>query len=245
MWSPTPIANCQRSGRGGGAGEKPAATAAGDAVIRQGDALRLVMAREVGEQTVTEVQVGQNGFATIPGVGNFRCEGLTVAQLHDRLSTNPAAGAADGLAKLVQVTKVEKAKNAPGAGPAEMDAVAAVTGQDVAQRGARRARNDVMLRDGSGGRGSWRTRCRPGIVRRGTSGARHRARAASAPAATPAPAEPSSRFAEARGGAAGMAGRPGPTGFAAGGGRLPLPPMSRDRPSRRGRAGGRLSAPRN
>ena len=72
--------------------------AAGDAVIQKGDLLRLEVAAAGGEATVTDIQVGPDGTAAIPGVERLQCAGLTVDQLGKRL--------ADDLRQTVQAERV-------------------------------------------------------------------------------------------------------------------------------------------
>jgi protein involved in polysaccharide export with SLBB domain len=136
--------------------EQHAATqpAGADHVIRQGDALRLEVARGQGEPVVSQFQVAQDGTATIPGLGSLMCEGLTVDQLHKRLTDNlresePAGVERVALSKVVQLRKVTDVQEmtvtpgnatggagagAGGARPTE------VAGRGAEDRGALRSR---------------------------------------------------------------------------------------------------------
>jgi protein involved in polysaccharide export with SLBB domain len=169
----------------------PTTAPADEHVIRAGDSLRLVMAQDRGEQTVTEQQVRADGSVSIPGVGAFKCEGLTVGQLKEQLASRPRAGTDNYAAgKLVDVTKVAPANDAAKQKAVDVDAVAAVTEADAGRRGMVRAREDVALR---------------------SRAAQAQATPAQAPAAAahPAPAPsaaPAPSTGQARGGAAGAVG---------------------------------------
>ena len=127
----------------------PAPTAsAAEAVIRQGDSLRLVRGRTRGEETVAELHVGQDGIVDVPGLGAFRCEGLTLRQLQEQLNAKPLASQ---LEQVVAVSKVEEKakdvasteKNVPQKNVPEAVAMNESRGVD---RAMRRARNDTTLR---------------------------------------------------------------------------------------------------
>jgi protein involved in polysaccharide export with SLBB domain len=127
---------------------------ADDAPIRGGDALRMVRAHASGEQTVAELQVRPDGFATIPGIGDFRCEGLTLRQLQDRLKTDLTAGAADPSAQVVQISKVEaKAKQDGGRGTSDVNDVVAMrdASADRATRGGNESRMRQLATPGAAG----------------------------------------------------------------------------------------------
>jgi hypothetical protein len=120
-----------------------AASDGDDALIQRGDALRVVTRGGGGEQNVTEVQVRPDGVATLPVVGDFRCAGLTVAQVQQHLSADDQAAAAGG-EQVVSVSKVKPADDGGAREPVANDAVALRdAGED---RGVRRSRGDLTVR---------------------------------------------------------------------------------------------------
>lgn len=119
-------------------------TSAADAVIRQGDSLRLVRWGTRGEEAVAELKVGQDGSVEVPGLGALQCAGLTLRQLQERLNASPAA--AGRLEQVVAINKVEPKFKDAAVEEKNVPAAVALNESRGTDRAVRRARNEVTLR---------------------------------------------------------------------------------------------------
>ena len=120
------------------AGLPPRATG-GDAVIREGDALRVVTANQQGGQAVSELRVGQDGSVAVPGLGTFQCAGLTVRQFQEQLANDSRAAKSDAPGQLVEVARMNESPEAAPAAPATREALAMAPTADEPGRAPREA----------------------------------------------------------------------------------------------------------